>query len=154
MTGPAGAAEQTEQRNTPPAAAQTAPTVATTGPGQIFKNITHALTDDDLKNPAVVRLILDRMYTSETQRDEFKQYVGLYHASDKSAGILAEKLKTSVTNEILFGLCLTLGGAAFGLAQYFWAKADGKSAGDICVAVAVILIVGGIFARAIHGLKR
>ena len=124
MTDQASTAEQTEQRDTPPTTAEPAPAVASTGPGQIFRNITHALTDLELTNPAVIKLILDRMHAAEQQRDEFRQYVALYHERDKKVGVFEEKLKTNTANEIMFGVGLTLGGAIFGVAPYFWDKGN------------------------------
>jgi hypothetical protein len=154
MTEPESAAEQTEQRDTPPTVPEPAPTVPSTGPGQIFRNITHTLTDAELTNPAVIKLIIDRMRTAEADRDEFRRYVNLYHASDKQLGVLKEKLKINIAGEITFGVGLTMGGAAIGLVPYFWAKDNDHLAGVICIAAAVVLTVGSIIARVYYGSRK
>jgi hypothetical protein len=151
MTDIESAAEQTEQWDTPPTAAEPAPAVASSGPGQIFRNVTHTLSDAELTNAAVIKLIIDRMHTAESQRDGFKRYTDLYHATDKEVGILKEKLKTDLANEIMFGVGLTMGGAAVGLVPYFWDKDKGNLGVIICVGVAVVCTIGSIVARAYHG---
>ncbi len=66
--------------------------------------------------------------------------------------MLEEKLKTNTTNEIMFGVGLTLGGAIFGLAPYFWDKGNNDHlAGGICIAVAVVLTAGAIAGRLFYG---
>jgi VIT1/CCC1 family predicted Fe2+/Mn2+ transporter len=88
------------------------------------------------------------MRTAEQQRDDYREYMKLYYAKDKEAGILAEKLKTNMANEIMFGVGLTLGGALVGLVPFLWEQKDGNHlAGSICIGIAVVMIVGSILAR-------
>jgi VIT1/CCC1 family predicted Fe2+/Mn2+ transporter len=141
-------AQPTEQQNAPVAAPAAPAAVEPTGPGQVFQNVTHALSDAELTSPPVVKLILDRMRTAEQQRDDYREYMKLYYAKDKEAGILAEKLKTNMANEIMFGVGLTLGGALVGLVPFLWEQKDGNHlAGSICIGIAVVMIVGSILAR-------
>jgi VIT1/CCC1 family predicted Fe2+/Mn2+ transporter len=148
MNESATAPEQTEQQNSPAATAQIPPAVASTGQRQAFDNITLPLTDKDLKNPAVVKLIIHIMKTAEAQREELKPYVGFYHEQKEQVGTLKEKLRVNLANEIMFGLLLTLGGAVVGMIPYFWDKdPHDHSAGVICAVVAAVLVLGAIGAR-------
>lgn len=151
MTDPASATEQTEQRAASSIIAP-APAAANTASGKLFGNITHALSDSDLASLPVAKLILDRMYTAEMQREEFKAYVPLYHAADKNVAVLKEKLNTSTMVDIFYGTGLALGGAAAGFAPYFWDK-DRMAPGIICISFAVVLIVLSVVVR-IYGPKK
>jgi hypothetical protein len=152
MPDPENVAAQTEQRDTPPPAAEAAPVVASTARRQIFENITHALSDDELTNRAAVKLIIDRMTTAEAQRDEFKQFERLYYAADKKVGIQEEKLRTNKMVEIYFGTGLTLGAATAGFAPLFWDK-DHKLAGIVCICYGAIQIVSSVLVR-IYGPRK
>jgi hypothetical protein len=155
MTESENAAAQTEQLDTSPTVPEPKPTVASVGPGQIFRDITPNLVDAELTNNlAAIKLILDRMRTAEADRDDYKRYVKLFHDSDKLVGIQNEKLKINIAGEITFGVGLTIGGALFGLVPYFWAKGDDHLAGATCIAVAAVLTVGSIAARAYYGSRK
>ena len=148
--------EQTEQRTAPPPTAQPALSVASTGPGQqIFKLITQTVTDDELiNNLPAIKLIIDRLYTAEAHRDEYKQFVTAYYASNNEVGVLNERLKANIANEIMFGAGLTIGGAIVGLVPYFWDKDKDHMAGGICIGVAAVLLCGAIVARLCYGLRK
>jgi len=81
-----------------------------------FKNVIRQLTDEELKSPAVQKLILDELEQAETDRDEMKVYMHRYHEADKRACILEEKLKTNTTIEVAFGVGMGVGGTLIGLA--------------------------------------
>jgi VIT1/CCC1 family predicted Fe2+/Mn2+ transporter len=148
--------EQTEQRTAPPPTTQPALSVASTGPGQqIFKLVTQTVTDDELvNNLTAIKLIIDRLYAAEAHRDEYKQFVTAYYASNNQVGMLKVELRTNLANEIMFGAGLTLGGAVIGLVPYFWAKDNDHLAGGICIAGAILLFVGAIVGRLCYGLRK
>jgi hypothetical protein len=147
MPDPESAAEQTEQLDTPPpASAGPAPSVASTGRRQVFENITHTLTDGELTNAAAVKMILDKLYATEVQRDEYKPFVPAYYAAHEKAAVLAEKLRTNTMVEVFFGTGLALGGAAAGFVPFFWDK-ERLAAGCICLGFAAVFMVIAVLVR-------
>ena len=59
---------------------------------------------------------------AEEERNDLKEYVSKFHAADKKAGVLDEKLKTSRINETLFGVGVAVGGTIMGLTPFFYEK--------------------------------
>jgi VIT1/CCC1 family predicted Fe2+/Mn2+ transporter len=155
VTDPESSPGETEQRDAPPSMAQAPPpAISATGPGKIFEKVTHALTDSELTNPAVVKMIIDRMRIAEAQREEYREYVDDFHAKNTDCEILKEKLKTSIANEIMFGAGLTIGGVVFGLAPYFWDTEKHQLAGVICIGIGALLALGAIIARVGFGWRK
>jgi hypothetical protein len=154
MTEPESAAEQTEQLQSPPraAAALPEPTVASTARRQVFEKITHTLTDGELTNAAAVKMILDKLYSTEVQRDEYKEFVAAYYAAHEKAAVLTEKLRTNKMVEVFFGTGLALGGAAAGFVPYFWDK-ERWAAGLICLGFGAVLMVMAVLVR-MHGARQ
>jgi hypothetical protein len=113
---------------------------------QSLSKIKRELTDDELKSPAVQKLLIDELEQLERERGELVDYRDRFYASDKEAGILKEKLKRSISSEIISSACFVVGAAALGYAPVLWIK---QPDGYICIIFGAVLIVAGIWAKAV-----
>ena len=115
-----------------------------------FHNIPRELTEEDLANPspAVLKLLLneiDRLkIEKEEYREEYEPYMDRFHEADKKAAVLEQKTRTALSRDIVFGGCLAVGGALFGLVSGLWAH---QPYGWIVGAFGVMLFGIGIAAK-------
>lgn len=114
---------------------------------QSFDGMRRQLTDDELKNPAINKLLLDMLDEAETSRDEYKSYVDAYHAADKRAEVLLEKLNTNRAIDVFFGVGVGLGGTILGLSPFF--MGIGIIYGVICPIIGILLIIGSYVGRVV-----
>ena len=89
-------------------------------PNDPYAKVQRLLSEEDMTSPAVQKLLLsenDRM-----SRELKKLYVleEKYHARDKDAAILEEKLKKMKGADILYTLCTSGGAALVGFSKAFW----------------------------------
>lgn len=110
-----------------------------------FGGIRRQLTDTELASPAVQKLLLDILEDTEADKDEYKGYVDAYHAADKRAAVLGEKLNTNRAVDIFFGIGVGLGGTIIGLATFFWG--NDKLYGILCLVVGFLMITGAIVGK-------
>ena len=124
---------------------------------QAFQNITRELSDDDLTNPAVGKLLLDERDRLEIENDELKKrlenendklsnYREKFHEADKKVAVLQEKNKTHLATEIISAVCFTIGAVLIGYAPVLWKS---QPSGWIALALGSILIIGGIVAKVV-----
>lgn len=120
-----------------------------------FQNITRELSDDDLTNPAVGKLLLNELDRLEIENDELKKrlenendklskYREQFQEADKKVAVLEEKGKTHLATEIISAVCFTIGAVLIGYAPVLWKS---QPSGWIALAFGSILIIGGIFAK-------
>lgn len=105
------------------------------------------LTDRDLSNPAVARLLMDDVERLEQEVAQLPELRTSFHEADKRAAVLDQRLKVNTSQEIVFGVCTTLAGAAFGYAPSVWK--DDSAFGPMSVAVGIVLLVCAFFAKAV-----
>lgn len=110
-------------------------------------SIRRELNDKDMTHPAVAKLLLDDVERLEQDNTDLSSYRGKYHEADKRAAVLDQKLRASTSQEIVFGTCSTLGGAALGYAPAVWNAST--STGQIVLAAGIVLIICGIVAKAV-----
>jgi len=80
----------------------------------IYSKIERILSEDDLKNPAIIKLILDDNELLKDQIDSLKYYVDNYHEVDKELSIYKERNNKNISHEILHDVCITIGGLLAG----------------------------------------
>jgi len=100
-----------------------------------------------LQSSAVQRMLIDDIERLEKEKFDLTEYQDKYHNSDKKAAVLEEKLKASVAQEVIFGVCLTVGAAAIGYAPTVWDP--NKPTGWIAIVFGVVLIIGGIVSKVV-----
>lgn len=111
-------------------------------PTNPYTNIKRELSEEELKSPAVQKLLLNEHDKLEQRIAEIEGYIERFHTSDKLRAILEEKLKTSNAYEILYSFCLTAGSALAGISGIFWDKN-----GYLLLIIGFIFILGGIISK-------
>ncbi|MCX6995687.1 MAG: hypothetical protein NTV49_01035 [Kiritimatiellaeota bacterium] len=119
--------------------------VSTSGKMTSFTGIRRQLTDDELKSPAVQKLLLDMLEDAARDRDEYKTFVQSFHEADKRASVLAERLNADRSVEVFFGAGMGIGGVLCGFAPVFWAISS--SYGIMCLVVGASLMATACIGR-------
>ena len=114
---------------------------------QSFRQVRRELTEEELSTPAAQRLLLDELDRLDSENNELKSFQEKFHTADKKAGILDEKLNRHTALEILSSGSLLAGALALGYAPKVW---DTGPTGPILVALGVILVAAGIWAKAVR----
>ncbi len=102
-------------------------------------NLRRELSDDELKSPAVQKLLIDEIERLEEEAATAKQYVPRFYTADKKSAVLEEKLTTARSSEIIHIACITVGGVSLGATSASW----------ILGVIGGVLIVAGIAAKAV-----
>jgi hypothetical protein len=121
-----------------------------------YSNLKRGLSEEDLKTPAVQRILLsevdkleNRSLELESQLKErnesFERLKDNYHTVDKERSILNEKFNTSISQEVLYSFCLTSGSIIIGVSKNYWDKGFGW----IFLVIGGFLILGGLISKAI-----
>ena len=111
---------------------------------QALCELRRALSEKELSNPGVQKMLLDALERADTECENLQSYIQLYHDADKRAAILTEKLCTQTAFEIMFGVGVGLGGAIIGIAPLFWNQ---QPYGWITLIVGFLLVSGTTFSR-------
>ena len=124
--------------------------VAPSGDRQVFRALRRQLSDEDLAQPGVQKLILHMLEQAEADRDEVESFRQRYHDSDKEVAILKEKGKSATAVDIAYGVGTGAGGAMIGAAFYFWGKDPPDDlAGRVVFWFGLLLFVGGVLIKVI-----
>ena len=108
---------------------------------QAFRKISRELTEQDLANPAVQKLLLGEIDRLGIENEEYKHYMEHFHEADKKVAVLEQKSRTALALDIVFGGCLTVGGSIIGLAR------EGQQFELIVGGVGVVVLIIGIVAK-------
>ena len=111
----------------------------TTIPADPYANVKRELSEEELTSPAVQKLLLNDNYRMEKEMERLKEYESLYHAKDKEAAVLSEKISKSTGSEILFTACETVGSLLAGISANYW-----SNKGWILLIIGSGLVLGGI----------
>jgi hypothetical protein len=111
-----------------------------------FSKLRRELDEEELNSPAVQKLLIDEIERLENENTDLADYRDKYYTVDKSKGILEQKLKTNVSQEIISGVCMTVGAASLGYAPALWVN---QPSGWIAIAFGLVLIVSGVVAKAV-----
>jgi len=111
------------------------------GPRQAFRSISRQLTEEDIKNPSVARLILSDADRLERENEELRPFRSFYHEVDKECAVLKEKIKNLTSIELFSKVTLTFGALLIGLSINLWKFGP---SGPIVLAIGCILLVAGI----------
>lgn len=85
-----------------------------------FSKVKRQLSDKDLKNPAVGRLLLNQNDKYEQEISTLKDYKEKYHEADKKACVLAERLKGFQRSVTTRSVLLVFGGLLGGFLPSLW----------------------------------
>ncbi len=121
--------------------------VPASGRRAAFRDVRRQLTDEELKNPGVQKLLLDMLQETDDEREGLRYYVDRFHEADKTAAVLREEVKTHTAIEVFFGVGVGLGGAIIGLAPFFWGTK--QEYGVITGIVGLGLMIGSTIGRVV-----
>jgi hypothetical protein len=127
-----------------------APTAATSG-RRSFRDIRRQLTEDELTQPGVQKLLIEDFERAEAECETLRSFVEKFHDADKQIGVLQEKLKTEKALEIATGVGLAGGGSIVSLAPSIWAI--NTFAGIAAVVVGVLFVGGAIATKVVQRSK-
>ena len=111
-----------------------------------LSNVRRELSEDELKSPAVQRMLIDEIERLERENLDLCDYRDKYYESDKRVSILDEKNKERLSGQVVFGVCLTVGAALLGFAPSLWTSQPG---GWLSIIFGLVLIVGGIASKVV-----
>lgn len=111
-----------------------------------FTNVRRELSDEELLSPALQRILIDDIERLEKEKFELGEYRERFYSVDKKSAILEEKVKVSISQEVIFSVCLTVGAAALGYAPSVWAS---QPTGYMSIAFGIVLIIGGIASKVV-----
>ncbi|MGB6064786.1 MAG: hypothetical protein WBG50_08250 [Desulfomonilaceae bacterium] len=112
-----------------------------------FGSIPREVTEEELDQPGVKRLVLHIMDQLRDQVKELTEFRELYHKEHWKSGILEEKTKRSNSHDIVGVSCFVLIGPMFGCAINVWGTSPGIAI--ILFLTAGLLLLSGIFAKAV-----
>lgn len=112
-------------------------------PGKPYSKLRRELSDDDLSNPAVQKLLISEIDKLEFRVSELEIIEKQFHEVDKSKAVLEERIKSNNSLEILYSFCLSIGSGILGLSSLFKINEYGW----IFLVVGGILILGGILSK-------
>lgn len=104
------------------------------------------MTDEELSQPAVQKMMMDELDRLDRERDDLLPYRDRFAEADKQCAILAEKLKPKVAADVFFGSCTTIGSIMVGLAPSAWSVGI---VGYASLGLGVALVGAGIAAKVI-----
>ena len=138
--------EQSQEKasTAPQAVSGSASTVPASG-RSVFNDLGRKLSQEDLANPGVQKLLLHMIEESDTRCEELERVESQYHIADKKVCMLEEKLKTSRAVEIFYTVMLTVGSVYLGAGI-----SEGKN-GTTEFWMGIALMAGAILARMIKG---
>jgi hypothetical protein len=114
-------------------------------PGNPYSKLKREITEEDLKHPAVQRILLSEIDKLEIENIELKKIRDKYYEVDKTKAVIEEKLQKVTSNEILFTFSLTIGSIIIG-----FAASDSNKLADykwLFIVIGAILIIGGLISK-------
>ena len=112
-------------------------------PGKPYSKIRRDITDDDLANTAVQKLLLNEIDKLEISLAKLEGFQNQFYIIDKEKCILEEKLRLSTSNEVIYSFCLAVGSGIMGLSSLSKLKEQWW----IFLVVGGLLIIGAILSR-------
>lgn len=112
-------------------------------PGKPYSKLRRELSDEDLTNPAVQKLLINEIDKLELRICDLELTEKKFYEVDKEKAVLEEKIKTQNSLEILYSFCLSIGSGIMGLSSLFKINEYGW----IFLVSGGILIIGGIFSK-------
>lgn len=112
-------------------------------PGKPYSKLRRELSDEDLTNPAVQKLLLSEIDKLEIRVSELEVIENKFHQVDKEKAVLEEQVKTHNAMDVLYSFCLAIGSGLLGLASL----SEIKDKGWIFLLSGGVLIIGGILSK-------
>lgn len=111
---------------------------------QALSDVKRQVTDEDLTNPTVARMLLDDVERLEEENDELRGFKERFHSSDRDAAVLRERLNASTARDVLESAFLIVGSLILGHVPSLWSS---QPTGGIALAIGAIAILGVFSAK-------
>lgn len=112
-------------------------------PGKPYSKLRRELSEDDLSNPAVQKLLINEIDKLEIRVSDLELVEKKFYEADKSKAVLEEKIRTHNAMDVLYSFCLSIGSGLMGMASLYKINEYGW----ILLIAGLILIIGGIFSK-------
>ncbi len=118
------------------------------GAVQAFRDIRRELSEAELSNPGVQRLILDRLDSALARCDALSGFESRFHERDKRVEVLEERLRKRVALDIAWSGGLSIGLALLTLTPVVW-HLHPHWIRDIFLAIGALLFILAIAMRVV-----
>ncbi len=115
--------------------------------GGAFSNVKRELTEEELKSPGAMRMLLSKIDDYDNCQKELKEYTEKYHQRDKECAILETAAKGNTAFEIVYSALLSIGSVLIGLYPSIPSNDTSQHVPTIVLCVGIVSIIGGIVAK-------
>jgi hypothetical protein len=133
----------------PPVVVENKPVEGATAPSAgrrpSFRDLHRQLTDEEMKQSGVQKLLIEDIERMEADCDTLQDYVEKYYVADKQVGILTEKLRTETALDIITSVGWLAGGALMSLSYSLWSITTFK--GVVVFVAGFVLAAGSYMAK-------
>jgi len=114
-------------------------------PRKTHSMLKRELSQEDLSQPGVQKMLLGELDKLEEEKSELTPYRDKYYETKLQLGITQEKLKTSDAADIVYGAMMTMGALILGYTPSAWDP--NKPTGYLCLGVGIVIVIIGIVAK-------
>ena len=114
---------------------------------QAYSKVRRELSEDELQNPSVQRVLVNELDRLEDEASELRHYRKDFHECDKAKAVLEAKGKQNIAVQIVKDVCFVTGGSLVGIAPSLWSNAP---FGHVVLLIGFALIVCGAVCRFIE----
>ena len=115
--------------------------------GGAFSNVKRELTEEELKSPGAMRMLLSKIDDYDNCQKELKEYTEKFHQRDKECAILETAAKGNTAFEIVYSALLTFGSVLIGLYSSIPSNDTSRYVPTIILCVGIAAFLGGIAAK-------
>jgi serine phosphatase RsbU (regulator of sigma subunit) len=115
--------------------------------GRAFSRLKRELTDEELATPGVTKMFLEELERRREENSALESFRDRFYNADKELSIAKEKLKSSLSADIISTACLAVGAAALVYAPVVWTT---QPSGWIALIFGAVLTIAGIIAKLIR----
>ena len=105
-----------------------------------FDKLEQTLTEEDLKNPAIARMLINSIDTLTTEKLELENSRDKFYDADKKCAVLEEDSKGETRFQVMYGASFAIGGIVFGTSF----ATQGATSVVLITCGAILLIQGAI----------
>ncbi len=110
-----------------------------------YQKIKRDLSEEELGSSGAQKLLLSELDRLEEEVISLQQFRDDFHICDKEKAVLDEKIKSSVSKEILYSVVISLGATLIGIFNSL--NVDQNNASYIVLIGGIVLIIGGVVSK-------
>lgn len=112
-----------------------------------LSNLKRELSEDELKTPGAIRMLLSKIDDYENCQKELQEYKNKFHQCDKQCAVLTTAAKANTAFDILYSFLLAVGSALIGIAPSIQVDNTQNYIPWVLGIVGIIALGGGILAK-------